>query len=98
MSASWGAYQYLAGVLAIVAITITIFGYRPQNFERINLLTIVVGSGIISLVPKHGFKFLYSPIAVLLYIGVLLPFLFKYLQYIKLIIFIELYIYCINLL
>ncbi len=80
MSASWGAYQYLAGVLAIVAIIITIFGYRPQNFERINLLTIVVGSGIISLVPKHGFKFLYSPIAVLLYIGVLLPFLFKYLK------------------
>lgn len=74
MAASWGAFLYLLGTLALFSIAAWVLGLFPEGFRRPHAMMMVLALVLAASVPRNGVAFLYNPVALLVYAAVVLPF------------------------
>ncbi len=80
MAASWGGFLYLFAMLSIFALVIVVLNHQTKDFEKVNALALLLTVILATSVPKYGVSFMLHPVALLLYIAVIVPFAARYIN------------------
>ena len=67
---SWGAADYLLGMLAVAGIILVFFEIIPERFEATHILTMTSILIFACILPSFGLRFLTSSLALLIYLSI----------------------------